>query len=95
MLKSKRKTLGKVAEMMKKDTTTNKVDVFMSHVKNNLSMFSKPGADSLLKSKSKHKKRPSSSDSRKPKKKSLGSLVDIDSAPNDLTSPGGFYDTII
>lgn len=95
MLKSKRKTLGKVVEMMKKDTTTNKVDVFMTHVKNNLSMFTKPATEGTVKTKPKRKKRPSSSDSRKPKKKSLGSLIEMDPAANELTTPSGFYDTII
>lgn len=68
----------------------------MNHIKNNTTGGAKVINDSTVKHKNKtKKKRPNSSDMRKNKKGSLNKLIDVDPANNGITTPSGFYDTII
>lgn len=90
--KARRKQLGKAYEQVKKDNQ-NKVDVFLSHVKNNLSVFTNPKNENMTK-KSKQKKRPSSSDNRKFKKGATNKLIDMDPLAHEVTTPHDFYDTL-
>jgi hypothetical protein len=66
----------------------------MNHIKNNTNGGAKAINDSIVKHKNK-KKRPNSSDMRKNKKGSLNKLIDVDPMTSGITTPSGFYDTII
>lgn len=91
-VKSKR-GFSKIIDQCKKEHA-NKVDVFMHHIKNNSSVLAKYREDMQSKAKPK-KKRPNSSDMRKHKKGAMGKLLEQDSVINEISTPNGFFDTII